>query len=261
MVVHWLEKTIVLEEAVIIQDALKVAHSISLIDVSLIRSINVMNYLMKFYLHHSALKVILNITHDSDEAIKFFTKNFLPEKLNESLHSCNNEIRKTSFQILGNILMSLNDPETINSTVSPAVCQGMLDNDPSVRLEATRFLSNICQYLTITTWHHLIDNKLLEGFTKCLDTEENPEILNSSLFVVTHLLLCGRIESEHKCLVGNDLVEKFETEGLYEMIEFLISHPNDEVSGFATDIIDEYFNEAASADDYSKQGSSSFKFS
>ena len=261
MVVNWLEKIIVLEEGVIIQDALKVAHSLSLIDVSLIRSISIMNYLIKFYLHHSALKVILNITHDSDEAVKFFMKNFLPEKLNESLHSSNNDIRKTSFQILGNLLMSYNDPEIINSTISPSVCEGMLDNDPSVRLDAMRFMSNTCQYITIATWYKLIDNKLLEGLSKCLDTEETPEILNSSLFVVTHLLLCGRIESERKCLIGNEFVEKFENEGLYELIEFLMIHPNDEVSGFASDIIDEYFNEAASTDDYCKQGSSSFKFS
>lgn len=261
LLVKWLKIIIALEETIILQEALKIIYKLSLIDANLIKSITIMNYLIKFYLHALALKAILNITYVSDEASSFFIKNFFLEKLNESLHSGLIEIRKTAFRCMNNLLLSSNDQDLINSSISPAICQGLIDSDSSIRSEAANFMSNTSQGFYIGTWNKLIDNGLFAGFQKCLDTEEDPKVVHLTLFVVFHLLMCGKNESEKKYLIGNEFVEKFENEGLYQMIEDLACHPNDEISEFAAEIIEEYFSEAATADDYSKQGAGSFKFS
>ena len=239
----WLLAIIQVEEPIIIEDAVKVIYGLTIKDPEIASSGVVRSYLVKFPLHLAAIKALANMSFSSDEASLFFLENALIERLAESLLSISADYKISAIKCMNNILHSLHDSALVNLRLPLPISACLSDSNHNVRRESIFLLSNISEFLSLSTWESLIDQGLYKGLEACLDIEEEIEVIHKALIVVACLLLHGNMD-RGPASARNKFVEDFQQFGLFEMIEDLSSHANDDISQFAQDVLNENFEDA-----------------
>lgn len=258
--IQWIERLLDLEEPCITKDLLKAIYNFSCMPYACITSKKVLRFISENCSYYLSMRCIANIIYHSCEQAEYFLKSNVLDTLIDGANDAPNS-SKAAYQCLSNIVISGHYSPILHHPKLSTLISGLISKDKKVLKEASYFFSYFSKHLDYKTWVSLISLGLLEAINQNLDTENDPELIQETLYICTYMFLKGKIESEDQGDISNRLIDEFEENECISTLEELMCHENSDISDFAKDIIEEYFPEYIKNQENLIETVSIFKFS
>ncbi|OMJ77757.1 hypothetical protein SteCoe_22589 [Stentor coeruleus] len=257
---QWIERIIELDDPAVIKDILNALLNISLDSQTPIKSRPILQWIITHADMTLSLKLILNITYNSNEESIYFNQPEILEKLVKHTSGLSNN-KKLAYQCLNNLLQSSNDRNYISFWIKDEFVKDILDTNSQTRKECLLLFYNLSKRITYETWIRLNQAGLMDKLNECLDSEEDFKIIKCALNVVLDMLHTGRVYDGMTDLMNNKFADEFEEREYIETIKILCTHNNYKISELAEDIFEGYFESYATCQDSLSESVPVFKFS